>query len=145
MAASLTSQAHPSASDPRRYWAPCLGVALVAMSLFYVTLKDLVQESAARAALLTTAVVPAEPDKSTADRALPDSMTHASTEPATLTNANFDAPVIAPAAKAVPAIVEVHKCVMPEGDAAYSDGPCPEGARASTLRFPRDLHASANL
>ncbi|MCY1246982.1 hypothetical protein D9M72_602630 [compost metagenome] len=115
------------------------------MSLFYVTLKDLVQESAARAAALTTAVVPAEPDKSTADRALPDSMTHASTEPATLTNANFDAPVIAPAAKAVPAIVEVHKCVMPEGDAAYSDGPCPAGARATTLRLPRDLHASANL
>lgn len=145
MAASLSSRAHRPAGDPRRYWAPCLGVALVAMSLFYVTLKDLVQESAARAAALTTAVVPAEPDKSTADRALPDSMTHASTEPATLTNANFDAPVIAPAAKAVPAIVEVHKCVMPEGDAAYSDGPCPAGAQATTLRFPRDPHTTASL
>ncbi|PLC01870.1 hypothetical protein CY658_30550 [Variovorax sp. RO1] len=148
MAAALTSQAHPPASDPRRYWAPCLGVALVAMSLFYVTLKDLVQESAARAAVLTTAVVPAEPDKSTTDRALPDAVTRASTEPAPLTNTKFDAPVIAPAApaaKAVPAVVEVHKCVMPEGDAAYSDGPCPAGAQATTLRFPRDLHASANL
>lgn len=39
MAASLTSRARASAPDPRRYWAPCLGVALVAMSLFYVTLK----------------------------------------------------------------------------------------------------------
>ncbi len=148
MAAALTSRARPAAGDPRRYWAPCLGVALVAMSLFYVTLKDLVHESAARAAVLTTAVVPAEPDKSTAHRALPDAMTLASTEPVTLTNTNFDAPVIAPAApaaNAVPAVVEVHKCVMPEGDAAYSDGPCPEGARASTLRFPRDLHASASL
>jgi len=37
----------------------------------------------------------------------------------------------------------VQKCVMPEGDAVYSDGPCPEGARASTLRLPRDLHAAA--
>ena len=148
MAASLTSPAHQPAGDPRRYWAPCLGVALVAMSLFYVTLKDLVQESAARAAVLTTAVVPAEPDKSSADRTLPDAMTSAPTQPATLTNTNYDAPRIAPetpAAKAVPAVVEVHKCVMPEGDAAYSDGPCPAGAQATTLRFPRDLHATANL
>ncbi|WP_341892900.1 hypothetical protein [Variovorax sp. YR752] len=148
MAAALTSQAHPPASDPRRYWAPCLGVALVAMSLFYVTLKDLVQESAARAAVLTTAVVPVEPDRSAARETLPDAAPSASSAPVTLTNTNFEPPVIAPetpAAKSVPAVVEVHKCVMPEGDAAYSDGPCPEGARASTLRFPRDLHASANL
>lgn len=148
MATSLTSRAHRPAGDPRRYWAPCLGVALVAMSLFYVTLKDLVQESAARAAVLTTAVVPAEPDKSTADRALPDAMTHASTAPATLTNTNFDAPVIAPAApaaKAAPVVVEVHKCVMPEGNAAYSDGPCPAGAHETTLRLPRAVHATASL
>ncbi|PIF78195.1 hypothetical protein CLU95_5378 [Variovorax sp. 54] len=143
MAAPLTSRA----GAPRRYWAPCLGVALVAMLLFYVTLKDLVHESAARAAALTTAVVPVEADKSPPLHALPDAVTNASTKPATLTNTNFEAPVIAPAApavKAVPAVVEVHKCVMPAGDAAYSDGPCPEGARASTLRLPRDLHASAS-
>ena len=147
MATALTPRAGPPAGDPRRYWAPCLGVALVAMSLFYVTLKDLVHESAARAALLTTAVVPveAEPDRSTARETLPDAVTRASKEPATLTNTHFEPPVIAPAAKSVPAVVEVHKCVMPEGDAAYSDGPCPAGARASTLRLPRDLHASANL
>ncbi|WP_144004425.1 hypothetical protein [Variovorax sp. KBS0712] len=142
----MTPRVRPSAGDPRRYWAPCLGVALVAMSLFYVTLKDLVHESAARAALLTTAVVPveAEPDRSTAREKLPDAVTRASKEPATLTNTHFEPPVIAPAAKSVPAVVEVHKCVMPEGDAAYSDGPCPAGARASTLRLPRDLHASAS-
>ena len=143
MAAALTPRVRPPAGAPRRFWAPCLGVALVAMSLFYVTLKDLVHESAARAALLTTAVVPAEPDKSTAHGALPDAMTRAFTEPAKRTNTHFEPPVIAPAAKSVLAVVEVHKCVMPEGDAAYSDGPCPEGARATTLRLPRDLHASA--
>ncbi|MDQ0032871.1 hypothetical protein J2W30_000612 [Variovorax boronicumulans] len=81
--------ASPSRAGSERYWAPCLAVALVAMSLFYVTLKDLVHESAARA--------PAPPP-----------------------------------------------AVMPEGDAIYSDGPCPEGASASTLRLPRDLHASAS-
>jgi len=58
------------------------------------------------------------------------------------------APVVAPAeapAKAVPAFVEVQKCVMPEGDAIYSDGHCPEGARASTLRLPRNVRAAARL
>jgi len=144
MAAALTPRARPSAGDPRRYWAPCLGVALVAMSLFYVTLKDLVHESAVRAAALTTAVVPVEPDRSAARETFPDAATRASKEPATLTNTHFEPPVIAPAAKSVPAVVEVHKCVMPEGDAAYSDGPCPAGARATTLRLPRDLHASAS-
>lgn len=150
MAAALTSRARPPAGDPRRYWAPCLGVALVAMSLFYVTLKDLVHESAVRAALLTTAVGPveAEPDRSTARQTLPDAAPSASSSaPVTLTNTHFEPPVIGPetqAAKSVPAVVEVHKCVMPEGDAAYSDGPCPAGARASTLRLPRDLHASAS-
>ncbi len=67
---------------------------------------------------------------------------------APLANATFEAPVIAPAeptAKAAPAFVEVQKCVMPEGDAVYSDGPCPEGASASTLRLPRNLHAAARL
>lgn len=147
MAAALTSRARPAAGDPRRYWAPCLGVALVAMSLFYVTLKDLVHESAARAAALTTAVVPAKPEKLTARETLPDAAPSASSAPVSPTNANFEPPVIGPetpAAKSVPAVVEVHKCVMPEGDAAYSDGPCPAGARATTLRLPRDLHASAS-
>jgi hypothetical protein len=150
------------AQGSTRYWAPCLGVALVAASLFYVTLKDLVQESAARAPALAPAVMPAhvEPAMPAAGkRALPDEVAGSSAEPvmpmspyapayAPLASANVGAPVVAPqepAAKAAPAIVEVHKCVMPEGNAAYSDGPCPEGARASTLRLPRGLHASASL
>jgi len=151
MAASLTSRARPPAGDPRRYWGPCLGVALVAMSLFYATLKDLVNESAARAALLTTAVVPAQPEPERSagrETTLPDAMPSASPAPVTLTNTNFEAPVIAPAApaaKAAPALAEVHKCVMPEGNAAYSDGPCPAGAHETTLRLPRAVHATASL
>lgn len=151
MAASLTSRARSPATDARKYWAPCLGVALVAMSLFYATLKDLVDESAARAALLTTAVAAGqpEPDRSAArETNLPDSTPSASSAPVTLTNTNFEPPLIAPpapAAKAAAAVVEVHKCVMPEGNAAYSDGPCPAGAHATTLRLPRDVHAAASL
>jgi hypothetical protein len=131
-----------------RYWAPCLAVALVAVALFYVTLKDLVQESAARAPALATAVMPAhvEPTKPSDNRLLQEATARSSM--ASRMPAFQPAPVIvtaAPPAKAVPAFVEVHKCVMPEGDAVYSDGPCPEGASASTLRLPRDRHASANL
>lgn len=147
------------AQGSSRYWAPCLGVALVAVSLFYVTLKDLVQESAARAPGLAPAVMPAHVEPATGTRALPSEVARSSPEPvmpmspyapayAPLANANFGAPVVAPAdapAKAAPAVVEVHKCVMPEGEASYSDGPCPEGAQASTLRLPRGVHASASL
>ncbi|WP_242630868.1 hypothetical protein [Variovorax paradoxus] len=145
-----------------RYWAPCLGVALVAISLFYVTLKDLVQESAARAPVLAPAVMPAHVEPATpaaGKRALPDELAGSSPEPvmpmspyapayAPLAKANFEARAVAPVeppAKAAPTVVEVHKCVMPEGGAAYSDGPCPEGAHATTLRLPRGLHASASL
>jgi len=146
MAAALKSRAAAprSSSGSERYWAPCLGVALLAVSLFYVTLEDLVHESAARAPALPPAVMPASVE-------VPGATTRASEEPvAPPANATSEAPAIAsvvapaePPAKAAPAFVEVQKCVMPEGDAVYSDGPCPEGARASTLRLPRDLHAAA--
>ena len=134
-----------------RYWAPCLAVALLAVFLFYVALKSLVNENAARAPTLPPAVMPAN-----VETPVPGTATRSSEEPASppprapLANATLEAPVIAPAvaaaeppAKAAPVFVEVHKCVMPEGDAGYSDRPCPEGARASTLRFPRNLHAAA--
>ena len=147
MAAALTSRTASSGTGSQRYWAPCLAVALLAMSLFYVTLKDLVHESAARAPTLPPAVMPAyiEATESAGRLALPDAVMRSSVAPAMpvfhrtpLTNANSEA-LAEP--KAAPAVVEVNKCVMPEGDAVYSDGPCPEGSRASTLRLPRDLHA----
>ena len=142
-----------------RYWAPCLGVALLAVFLFYVALKDLVHESAARAPTLPPAVMPAHVEAAVpaGNGALPGAATRSSEEPALpaphrapLANATSEtavgAPLVVPAeprAEATPAFVEVHKCVMPEGDAAYSDGPCPEGANASTLRVPRNLRAAA--
>jgi hypothetical protein len=135
-----------------RYWVPCLAIALLAVFLFYVALKGLVQENAARAPTLPSAVMPAE-----VEPAMPGIATRSSEEPAPptahrapLPNATLEPPEIAPAvaraeppAKAEPVFVEVQKCVMPEGDAIYSDRPCPEGARASTLRLPRNLHAAA--
>lgn len=144
-------EASPSRGGSERYWAPCLAVALVAVSLFYVTLKDLVHENAARTPATPPAVMPAyvEAIQSAGRLGLPDSVKRSSVEPAmpsfhraSPANANFEAPV--EPARAAPAVTVVSKCVMPEGNAIYSDGPCPEGASASTLRLPRDLHASAS-
>ena len=140
--------APPSRFGPERYWAPCLAVALVAVSLFYVTLKDLVHESAARTPALPPAVMSAHVEAKGATTRSSEEPAPPTPHRAPLANATFEAPVIAPAeptAKAAPAFVEVQKCVMPEGDAVYSDEPCPEGASASTLRLPRNLHAAARL
>jgi len=128
-----------------RYWAPCLAVALVAVSLFYVTLKDLVHESAARAPASAPTVMPAYVETKGAATRPPEEPARSTPYRMPLASASFEAPVAAePPAKAVPAFVEVQKCVMPEGDAIYSDGPCPEGASASTLKLPRNLHAAAS-
>jgi len=153
MAAALNPEAgaHRSASSlfgAPRYWAPCLAVALVAVSLFYVTLKDLVRESAARTPALAPAVMPAYVETKSAATRPPETPARSTPYRMPLASTSFEASVAAPAeapAKAVPAFVEVQKCVMPEGDAIYSDGPCPEGASASTLRLPRNLHAAAGL
>jgi len=165
MAAALRSRATSprtgSGFASERYWAPCLAVALLAVFLFYVTLKGLVHESTARAPALPPAVMSAHVEATVPadNRALPGAATRSSEEPALPTlyrgpmaNANFETPASAPSvapaeppAKPAPAFVEVHKCVMPEGDAGYSDGPCPEGAHASTLRVPRNVHTAARL
>ncbi|WP_295984128.1 hypothetical protein [uncultured Variovorax sp.] len=143
MAAALTGRPSGRASgagDSRRYWAPCIGIALVAMFLFYVTLTDLVKESAARAAA-QVAVMPAVVQA-------PLRMSTQAPEPAAA-----EAPVrmaaVVPAARRIersqpaelspvvakPVRLEVTKCVTPSGEAEYSDGPCSEGARATTLRL----------
>jgi hypothetical protein len=121
-----------AASSSARYWAPCLAVALVAMSVFYVALTDLVKQSAARAPaqavampamvqapLATLIAEPAQPVRSTA-----------------LPVRAMEAPVVVAApVRATPVRYEVTKCVTPSGEAEYSDGPCSEGARATTLRL----------
>lgn len=135
------ARATPPDAGSKRYWAPCLAVALVAASLFYVTLKDLVQESAARASTVQhTATrsfmeptLPTLPQAPLASAAIPSPVRASAQPPAKVKPRSDDS------------FVEVHKCVTPEGGAAYSDGPCPDGASASTLRLPRDLHAAASL
>ncbi|MET3493434.1 hypothetical protein [Variovorax boronicumulans] len=153
VAASLEASSAASAEhDGKRYWAPCLAVALVAVSLFYVSLQDLVRESAARAPTLPPAIMPAyvEPARLAGGGAVPDAGAQPAVSPAqrmvALTTFEPSASVAeAPPAKAVPAVVEVHKCLSPEGAAAYTDGPCPDGASTSTLRLPQNVKVAGRL
>ncbi|KQW58123.1 hypothetical protein ASC92_11050 [Variovorax sp. Root411] len=141
MAAALRGRPAPAFGPwgSPKYWAPCLGVALVAMFLFYVTLQGLVQESAARAPVQAR-VTPASVQRPLArDReeavwpvarlaALPVAPHVAPLVPLAR------APAEAPRA-ATPVALEVTKCVGPSGEAEYSDGPCSEGTRATTLHL----------
>jgi hypothetical protein len=139
-----TAGAGPAVAGPERFWAPCLAVALLAMFLFYVTLQGLVKESAARAAVQPVA----------AARSLPSPVeSFERIEPLPAVMPVRAAVAMAPAVpraeavpvKAAPAVVEVTKCLSPSGEASetsYSDGPCPEGSRASTLRLPRNMNVA---
>jgi len=134
MAASLTPRARPVAG-PERFWAPCLAVALLAMFLFYVALQDLVRESAARAPV-PVAVMPAQ----VAVRPPPVMAGRAPEAPRPVriyALAVADAPQQPVVAKTVKT-VEVSKCVTLSGESEYSDGPCPEGARATKLRLRQE-------
>jgi len=44
-----------------------------------------------------------------------------------------------------PDTFEVTKCLTPSGKAAYSDGPCPPGSRATTVRLRRDVNISDGM
>lgn len=127
----------PEAGTQRtqRYWAPCLAVALAAMFLFYVALTDLVKERAARTPALQAVAMPAvvQPPLVAANddierparmQARPMARVVASEQMAEAT------PVVAK-----PVRFEVTKCVTSSGEAEYSDGPCSDGARATTLRL----------
>ena len=54
-------------------------------------------------------------------------------------------PAIRPENSAVPGTVEVSKCVSASGKAAYSDGPCPAGSVATTVRLRRDLNLADGM
>jgi hypothetical protein len=135
VAAALSGRPHAgpvAGSGPQRYWAPCLAVALVAMFLFYVALTDLVKESASRApaqAVAMPAVVQAPLMTANAEVTLP---VRVAAVPVRLAQPPVaaSAPIVA-----TPVRFEVTKCVTPSGEAEYSDGPCSEGARATTLRL----------
>jgi len=118
---------------PPQYWAPCLGVALVAMFLFYATLQGLVRESAARApvqASVPAAFVqpPVTSDREEAARPVrPAALPVASLVP-------LEGAPVEPPRVATPT-VKVTKCIGPSGEAEYSDGPCSNGGLATTLRL----------
>ena len=50
-----------------------------------------------------------------------------------------------PDRSAMPGTVEVAKCVSATGRATYSDGPCPAGSVASTVRLRRDLNLADGM
>lgn len=149
MAAPLSSRAAPAAAvaPDRRYWPLCLAVALLAMFLFYVTLQGLVRESAAHAAVQFNQAVAAG-GQAPAETAMPrfEPIAPAMQVPAAAVAAQtLPPPAVVHAKAAAPAVVEVTKCFTPSGEAAYSDGPCPEGSQATTLRLPRDMNVAASL
>ncbi|MFM9923865.1 hypothetical protein VLK31_12810 [Variovorax sp. H27-G14] len=146
MEASLNSrQGHvvrdaAASAGPARYWPLCLAVALVAMFAFYVTLQGLVRESAARApaqASVTPASVQPPLSSESEDRAVREVATRpvaVAALPAAafvpLQRTRVDSPRMA-----TPVRLDVTKCITPSGEAEYSDGPCSEGARVTTLHL----------
>jgi hypothetical protein len=139
MAAALTLRGAEGA-PLRRCLAIGGAVVLVAMYVFYATLKDIVRESAARVPRLPPSIVevhkPALPHSlaSTADAVSPPAARYA--YPASLaTPASHGTPVRGTASTGTAAVTEVHKCTGPDG-ASYTDGPCPAGAHVDTLRLP---------
>lgn len=130
-----------------RYWAVGLGVALLAVFLFYLALSSLVRESAGRAPRLPPSIMPehVKAPRSTIDNNNPVESVRASVAPPIARMDTAMASAEAATKKAAPAFIEVQKCVMPEGDAVYSDAPCPPDAQASTLRLPSQPNAAARL
>ncbi|WP_431512423.1 hypothetical protein [Variovorax sp. DAIF25] len=130
-----------------RYWAVGLGVALLAVFLFYLALSSLVHESAGRAPRLPPSIMPeqAKAPAPAIDSAPAVQPVRASVVPSIARLDTTMASAEAATKKAAPAFIEVQKCVMPEGDAVYSDAPCPPDAQASTLRLPSHPNAAARL
>lgn len=122
-----------AAGGSQRYWAPCLAVALVAVCLFYVALTDLLNERAAHAPVQVS-VVPAvvQPPLASVEDALP---VNTASVQAVRTYVSRAMPSVAAELSpvvATPVRLAVTKCVSSAGTAEYSDGPCAEGAQAST-------------
>jgi hypothetical protein len=120
------------------------------MFLFYVTLQGLVRESAAHAAMQFDQAVaaarqtPVAPDMPRFEPIAPAMQVPAAAVAAVAAE-TLSPPAVVHARAAAPAVVEVTKCFTPGGEAAYSDGPCPEGSQATKLRLPRDMNVAASL
>lgn len=133
-----------------RRWLAIGGVAvLVAMYVFYATLKDIVRDSAARVPRLPPSIAevhhpePARPFVAAEALSLPAPVRAPRyAYPASLaTPASHDTPARTDTTAAA-VMIEVHKCAGPEG-ASYTDGPCPVGEHVETLRLPGAAGAAA--
>lgn len=108
---------------PERHWALWLALAVLAVYLFYLGAEWLLaQQWAARQSAVPMAAPP---------RIAPPTQ---ETRPAPA------APMASSPGATGPDTFEVTKCLTPSGKAAYSDGPCPEGSRATTVRLRRDVN-----
>lgn len=112
---------------PERHWALWLALAVLAVYLFYMGAEWLLAQQRA-------------PKQSAGPMAAPPSIAPPAQEvrPAT------SPPVASPGATG-PDSFEVTKCLTPSGKAAYSDGPCPEGSRATTVRLRRDVNIADGM
>jgi len=112
---------------PERHGVLWLVLAVLTVYLLYLGAEWLLtQQRVARPSDASTAGSPAESPTSATARSVP-------TPPETSPRA------------ATPDTFEVTKCLTPSGKAAYSDGPCPEGSRATTVRLQRDLNLANGM
>ncbi|WP_422084266.1 hypothetical protein [Variovorax sp.] len=112
---------------PERHWALWLALAVVAVYLFYMGAEWLLAQQRA-------------PKQSAGPMAAPPSIA----PPAQEVRRAPSPPVDSPGASG-PDSFEVTKCLTPSGKAAYSDGPCPEGSRATTVRLRRDVNIADGM
>lgn len=112
---------------PDRRWALWLALAVLAVYLFYMGAEWLLAQQ--RAPKQSTGPMAAQPRI-----APPPQQARPAPSP----------PVASPGATG-PDTFEVTKCLTPSGKAAYSDGPCPEGSRATTVRLRRDVNIADGM
>lgn len=137
-AAALNGPPQPVAGS-QRWWAPCLAVALVAVSLFYMALTDLLKERAAHVPV-PVSVAPAVVQPPLASVGADDAMPVYAPAPPVRAYVARAVPSPSVAAELSPVVatqvrMAVTKCVSSSGTAEYSDGPCADGAQASTLKL----------
>lgn len=114
---------------PERHLALWLALAVLVVFLFYLAAEWLLARQAAQ-----------RPDRRSATTSSPA----AQKPPTTARPAPSLAPSPSPGITA-PGTFEVTKCLTPSGKAAYSDGPCPEGSRATTVRLQRDVNIADGM
>ena len=112
---------------PDRHWALWLALAVLAVYLFYMGAEWLLAQQ--RAPKQSVGPMAAQPRI-----APPPRQARPAPSP----------PVASPGATG-PDTFEVTKCLTPSGKAAYSDGPCPEGSRATTVRLRRDVNIADGM